>query len=505
MTVTARLVMQDVSKAFAGVRALRDVTVDGRSGEVLALMGENGAGKSTLLKILAGAYLPDHGTVAIDGETVSFRSPRDAHLAGVRVIYQEPEIIPHVSVAENVYVGELPRRGRYFDRRRLNAMLRDDLARYGFDKALDPSELGSRLSPAQRQLVEIMRALIADVRIIAFDEPTSSLSDVEVDSLFRLIRRLRDDGITVLYVSHRLPEIFRIADRVTVLRDGAVVGTRITTETDDDELVAMMVGRDLTDMFVRQSHEAGEVVLSVRHLTSDDVTDVSFDVRAGEVVGIAGLVGAGRSELAHAVVGNEPVRAGAVQVGGRTVRIRSPRDAVRAGIGFAPEERKAQALLMHRSVRDNISLAVLGRISVAHVVRRGEERRIATRYVKRLAVRTPSLEHAVANLSGGNQQKVVLARWLARRPRVLILDEPTRGVDVGAKAEIYQVINELAGEGIAIVVISSELPEILALADRVLVMQAGRITGELARSEATEERILALAMREDAVTTGAAS
>jgi L-arabinose transport system ATP-binding protein len=350
-----------------------------------------------------------------------------------------------------------------------------------------------------------MRALIADVRIIAFDEPTSSLSDVEVDSLFRLIRRLRDDGITVLYVSHRLPEIFRIADRVTVLRDGAVVGTRITTETDDDELVAMMVGRDLTDMFVRQSHEAGEVVLSVRHLTSDDVTDVSFDVRAGEVVGIAGLVGAGRSELAHAVVGNEPVRAGAVQVGGRTVRIRSPRDAVRAGIGFAPEERKAQALLMHRSVRDNISLAVLGRISVAHVVRRGEERRIAARYVKRLAVRTPSLEHAVANLSGGNQQKVVLARWLARRPRVLILDEPTRGVDVGAKAEIYQVINELAGEGIAIVVISSELPEILALADRVLVMQAGRITGELARSEATEERILALAMREDAVTTGAAS
>jgi L-arabinose transport system ATP-binding protein len=266
-----------------------------------------------------------------------------------------------------------------------------------------------------------------------------------------------------------------------------------------------MVGRDLTDMFVRQSHEAGETVLSVRHLTSDDVTDISFDVRAGEVVGIAGLVGAGRSELAHAIVGNEPVRSGFVQVGGRTVRIRSPRDAIRAGIGFAPEERKAQALLMHRSVRDNISLAVLGRISVAHVVRRGEERRIAARYVKRLAVRTPSLEHLVANLSGGNQQKVVLARWLARRPQVLILDEPTRGVDVGAKAEIYHVINELAGEGIAIVVISSELPEILALADRVLVMQAGRITGELARSEATEERILALAMREDAVTTGATS
>ena len=497
MTVPAdRLVMSDISKNFAGVRALRQVSLSARSGEVLALMGENGAGKSTLLKILAGAQVPDAGAITIDGSPVVFRSPRDAHAAGVRIIYQEPEIIPHVSVAENVYVGALPRRGRYFDRRRLNAQLREALARYGFD--LDPTALGSRLSPAQRQLVEIMRALIADVRVIAFDEPTSSLSDVEVDALFRLIRRLRDDGITVLYVSHRLPEIFRIADRVTVLRDGAVVGTRTTAETNDDELVAMMVGRDLTGMFRRLPHQAGDVVLTVSGLTSDDVRDISFDVRAGEVVGLAGLVGAGRSELAHAIVGNEPVRAGRILVDGRAVRVRSPRDAIRAGIGFAPEERKAQALLMHRSVRDNISLAVLSRISVAHVVRRREESRIARQFVDRLAVRTPSLDQVVANLSGGNQQKVVLARWLARRPKVLILDEPTRGVDVGAKAEIYDVINELAAEGIAIVVISSELPEILTLADRVLVMQAGRITGELSRDDATEERILALAMKEAA-------
>jgi L-arabinose transport system ATP-binding protein len=491
-----RLVMTDISKNFAGVRALRQVSLSARSGEVLALMGENGAGKSTLLKILAGAQVPDAGAITIDGSPVVFRSPRDAHAAGVRVIYQEPEIIPHVSVAENVYVGELPRRGRYFDRRRLHTQLREALARYGFD--LDPSALGSRLSPAQRQLVEIMRALIADVRVIAFDEPTSSLSDVEVDALFRLIRRLREDGITVLYVSHRLPEIFRIADRVTVLRDGAVVGTRTTAETNDDELVAMMVGRDLTGMFRRQPHQAGDVVLTVSGLTSDDVHDITFDVRAGEVVGLAGLVGAGRSELAHAIVGNEPVRAGRILVDGRVVRVRSPRDAIRAGIGFAPEERKAQALLMHRSVRDNISLAVLDRISVAHVVRRREERRIGRQFVDRLAVRTPSLDQVVANLSGGNQQKVVLARWLARRPKVLILDEPTRGVDVGAKAEIYDVINELAAEGIAIVVISSELPEILTLADRVLVMQAGRITGELSRDDATEESILALAMKEAA-------
>jgi ABC-type sugar transport system ATPase subunit len=491
-----RLAMRDISKNFAGVRALRGVTVEARAGEVLALMGENGAGKSTLLKILSGDYLPDHGSVVIDGEPVSFSSPRDAHAGGVRVIYQEPEIIPHVSVAENVYVGQLPRRGRYFDRRQLHARLRDDLARYGFAEALSPTALGSQLSPAQRQLVEIMRALIADVRVIAFDEPTSSLSNVEVDSLFRLTARLRDEGVAVLYVSHRLPEIFRIADRVTVLRDGAVVGTRVVEQTTDDELVSMMVGRDLTNMFARQSRDPGDVVLSVRNLGNDDVTDVSFDVRAGEVVGIAGLVGAGRSELAHAIIGNEPLGTGQVLIDGKRVRIRSPRDAIRAGIGFAPEERKAQALLMHRSVRDNISLAVLRRISVAHVVRRGEERRVASSYVNRLNVRTPSLEQPVANLSGGNQQKVVLARWLARKPRVLILDEPTRGVDVGAKAEIYHVINDLAADGIAVVVISSELPEILALADRVLVMRAGRITGELSRSDATEERILALAMKE---------
>jgi L-arabinose transport system ATP-binding protein len=498
---STRLAMRDIGKAFGGVHALRGVSIDARRGEVLALVGENGAGKSTLLKVLSGALLPDRGSVEIDGESVSFGSPHDALGAGVRVIYQEPEIIPHVSVAENIYVGSLPRRGHVVDRRRLNAQARADLARYGFGHALNPHTLGERLSPAQRQLVEIMRALIADVRVIAFDEPTSSLSDVEVDALFRLIRRLRDDGIAVLYVSHRLPEIFRIADRVTVLRDGAVVGTRAVADTSTDDLVSMMVGRDLTGMFVRQAHTAGKVVLAVRGVCSDDVTDISFEVRAGEVVGIAGLVGAGRSELARALIGDEPVRSGDVAVDGRTVRIRNPQDAIRAGIGFVPEERKAQALLMDRSVRDNVSLAMLRSISVGHVVRRREERRITADYVRRLAIRTPSLEQVVANLSGGNQQKVVLARWLVSNPRVLILDEPTRGVDVGAKAEIYHVINDLSAEGLAIIVISSELPEILALSDRVLVMRAGRISGELAREDATEERILALAMHDDLLAT----
>jgi L-arabinose transport system ATP-binding protein len=281
---------------------------------------------------------------------------------------------------------------------------------------------------------------------------------------------------------------------VTVLRDGAVVGTRATRQTDTDELVSMMVGRDLTGMYSRKAHPHGDVVLSVRGLSSDRVHDVSFEVHAGEVLGIAGLVGAGRSELAHAIVGNDPRTAGDIAVGGKAARIRSPRDAIRAGIGFVPEERKAQALLMERSVRDNTTLAVLPRISRMHVVRRGEERRIAREFARRLNVRTPSVEHVVANLSGGNQQKVVLARWLASRPKVLILDEPTRGVDVGAKAEIYDAIDDLAADGLAIIVISSELPEILALSDRVLVMQAGRIAGELSREETSEERILHLAM-----------
>ena len=490
----ARLVTQGLRKSFGGVHALRGVDVQAYGGEVLALVGENGAGKSTLLKILSGAYLPDAGEVAIDGKQVRFASPAAAHAAGVRVIYQEPEIIPHVSVAENMYVGELPNRLHRFSRRSLEERARADLARYGFTHALAPDALGEQLSPAQRQLVEIMRALIAEVRVIAFDEPTSSLSDTEVDALFTLIRRLRDEGVAVLYVSHRLPEIFRIADRVTVLRDGGIVGTRTIAQTDPDELVSMMVGRDLTGMYARRAHPHGDVVLSVRHVSAPKVDDVSFDVRAGEVLGISGLIGAGRSELAHAIVGNEPRTAGEIAVGGRVVRIRSPRDAIRAGIGFVPEERKAQALLMERSVRDNTSLAVLPRISRFHIVRRAAERRIATEFAHRLNVRTPSVEQVDGNLSGGNQQKVVLARWLASRPKVLILDEPTRGVDVGAKAEIYDAIDDLAADGLAIVVISSELPEILALADRVLVMQAGRIAGELAREDATEERILQLAM-----------
>jgi L-arabinose transport system ATP-binding protein len=501
----ARLAFDDVSKSFAGVHALRGVSLDVRAGEVLALMGENGAGKSTLLRVLSGEHAADSGSLLLDGRPLRLSGPREAQRAGLRVIPQEPEIVPHVSVMENVYLGALPRRGRLVDRKALAARMRADLAEYGFTGSLDPEALGSQLSAAQRQLVEILRALASKVRVIAFDEPTSSLSDNEVEALFSLIRRLRDDGVAVVYVSHRMAEIFRIADRVAVLRDGQYVGERAVAETDEADLVRMMVGRDLTDMFVRESRTPGEVVLEVAGLSNDNIHDVSLQVRAGEVVGIGGLVGAGRSELAQAIVGADPLTAGTVTVDGRRLRMHGPRDALRAGIGFAPEERKEQALLLQRSVRDNISLAILDRLTRWRIVRRREERKLAENYTRQLSIRTPSIEQLSGNLSGGNQQKVVLARWLARRPKALILDEPTRGVDVGAKAEIYSIISELAAQGVAMLVISSEMPELLGLSDRVVVMRDGRVSGELSREEATEERVLTLAMPGTSADTPTAS
>ncbi|SDH86246.1 monosaccharide ABC transporter ATP-binding protein, CUT2 family [Actinokineospora alba] len=486
-----------VSKNFAGVPALREVSVDFPAGQVTALMGENGAGKSTLIKILGGDHQPDGGGLELDGQSFKPATPADARAAGIRVIAQEPEIVPHVSVAENVYLGSLPRTaGRRLDRPALRERMRSDLARLGFAADLDPDTLGSKLTAAQRQLVEIMRALTTEAKVIAFDEPTSSLSEHEAEALFALIGRLREQGLSVIYVSHRMREIFRLADRIAVLRDGAFVGVRAVGETTEEEIVHLMVGRDLSTMFTREHGTPGEVVLDVRKVTTDDVLDVSLQVRSGEVVALAGLVGAGRSELAAALIGDVPIHSGEVRVDGVTLRLRQPRDAVRAGFGYAPEERKAQALLLQRGVRDNITLAMLDRLSRFRVVRRGEENRLAREYVAALRVRTPSIEQEVRKLSGGNQQKVVLARWLARKPKVLVLDEPTRGVDVGAKAEIYRIIDELAASGVAVLVISSELPEVLGLADRIVVMQSGRVTGELGRG-ATEAQILSLAMAED--------
>ncbi|MEW2167332.1 sugar ABC transporter ATP-binding protein [Streptomyces sp. NPDC007084] len=489
-----------VTKRFGAVQALNAVTVNFVAGEVTALMGENGAGKSTLLRILTGDHQPTEGHVVIDAEPAALSSPADARAAGIRIIPQEPEIIPHLSVAENVYAGALPRkRGRLLDRAELRRRIHDDLERLGFADVLDPSLLGSQLTPAQRQLVEIMRALTGAVpaRLIAFDEPTSSLSEHEVEALFALIRRLRGQGIAIVYVSHRMQEIFRLADRIAVLRDGSLVGIQEAAATNESQLVRLMVGRDLSAMFVRQRVATDRLVLDVRGLTTDDVTDISLRVHAGEVVGLAGLIGAGRSELALALAGDLPIHSGTVTLDGRELRAGDPSAVIKAGLGLAPEERKAQALFLQQSIRENTSLVVLERLRRFRFVRRSAERELAQQYTDRLRVRTPSIEHEVRKLSGGNQQKVVLARWLARKPKLLILDEPTRGIDVGAKAEIYQIIADLAAEGIALLVISSELPELLGLADRVVVMQGGRITGELDHRDADEESILALAMADD--------
>lgn len=488
------LVMRGIRKSFGPIEALTAIDLEAHAGEVLAIMGENGAGKSTLLKIMSGEHAPSAGEIIVDGVTKKFSAPADAMSAGIRVIYQEPEILQHLSVAENVYIGNLPSHRRFVNRRRVIEQTQSDIERLGFGSAITAKTMGEDLSPAQRQLVEILRALKDEVKIIAFDEPTSSLSDHEVTVLFEFIKRLRDTGVAILYVSHRIKEIFTIADRVTVLRDGRSISTSLLRDTSEQELVKNMVGRDVFGSFDRdRSHIAGKV-LEVRKVTTADVTNVSFDVRSGEVVALAGLVGAGRTELVKALLGDAKILSGDVVVEGKPVRLRSPIDAVRAGIGLAPEERKAEALLMTRSIRENVSLVILKSLTTARFIHRKKERSVVGDYVTRLRVRTSSMDQEVRTLSGGNQQKVVVARWLARSPKVLILDEPTRGVDVGAKADIYRIIGELAERGIAVLIISSELLEALGLADRILVMRGGEIVGELDGPSAAEEKVLSLAI-----------
>ncbi len=488
------LEIRNVSKAFPNVQALTDVSLDIRPGEILAFMGENGAGKSTLLKIINGDYQPDSGTLTMDGQRLLFPNPLAAHKAGVRVIYQEPEIIPGVNVAENIWVGELPKRFGFLQRRQLNEQVQRSLAEYGFANVLPMNLLGDELSSAQRQIVEIMRALKSGVRVLALDEPTSSLSDEEVERLFTLVRRLRDEGVAIIYVSHRIKEILRLCDRVAILRDGRLIAVRPAAELTDADIVRLMVGRELSDVFQRRAAATDREVLRVEKLNSNWHHNIDFHINAGEVVGFAGLVGAGRTELAKVIFGDLPKNSGRVVLDGREVKIRRPDDAIARGIGFAPEDRKREGLVLVRSVLENASIAILKRLSRFHFVRSRLERSVVAGFVEKLQVRTPSLYQDVGKLSGGNQQKVVLARWLAAKPKILILDEPTRGIDVGAKAEIYRLIDDLANQGLGIMLISSELPEILGLSDRIYVMQNGRITGELTGANATEEAVLGLAM-----------
>ncbi|MCE9544521.1 MAG: sugar ABC transporter ATP-binding protein [Planctomycetia bacterium] len=487
--------MQGIEKSFPGVRALRGVSLTLRGGEVLALMGENGAGKSTLIKVLAGAHLPDAGTIELDGQPVHFRSPHESQRAGIAVIYQEFNLIPGLSARENIFLGNERSRAGFVSRGSERAVAAELFQRLGL--AIDPETPCRRLTIAQQQGVEIAKALLLDARIIVMDEPTAALTPPEVDRLFQIINELRSRGIGVIYISHRLDEVFKIADSITVLRDGANVGGCTTSEMSRGKLIEMMVGRQMQDEFPRRVPAVAEPRLVVTGLRRGQaVRDVSFSVGRGEVLALTGLVGSGRTETARLIFGADEREAGEILLDGQRLTIRSPRDAIRNKIGLLPEDRKTQGLVLAQSARDNFGLPNLSWLSRWGFVALRRESKAFAVYRDQLKIRLPNEMQRVRNLSGGNQQKIVLAKWLARQCEVLIFDEPTRGVDVGAKYEIYLLINQLVAEGKSVLMISSELPEVLGLADRILVMHEGRITGEIANARAaTQQDIMALAIR----------
>ena len=487
--------MRGIGKSFPGVRALGDVSLALHSGEVLALVGENGAGKSTLMKILAGAQRADSGTIAIEGREVTIASPRDAELLGVGMIYQEFNLVPQLSALRNIVLGSEPVRGGMLDERaareRAGAVLRE----LGIDLPLD--RLAAHLSVAQQQLVEIAKALSRRARIIVMDEPTAALTDREIDALFEIIARLKKSGAGIIYISHRMDELPKIADRVTVLRDGTIVETRKTQDFPPAEVIRAMVGRPLDAHFPALPSIAVDaaVVLDVRDLRRGSIVNgVSFGVRAGEIVGLAGLIGAGRTEIVRAIAGADMPTSGSVAIDGTVCRIRSPHDGIEAGIAFITEDRKGQGLVLGMSVRNNMTLAHLAQFTGrGGLLNAKHEDEAAQKMTQDLRVRTPSIAQLVRNLSGGNQQKVVLAKWLLGQARVFLFDEPTRGIDVGAKAEIYALMLELLERGAAIVMVSSELPEVLGMSHRIFAIRGGRIVREFSRADATPDAVIAAA------------
>ncbi len=494
----AVLQLDGVVKSFPGVRALKGVSFDVVAGEVHALLGENGAGKSTLIKVMSGVHAPDAGTLAIDGETTTLDGPHAARTRGIATIYQELLLFPELTVAENIFMGHAPQaRIGGLDWRAMRAQARALLEALDIHD-LDVDGVVGTLSVGNRQRVEILRALSQDARVLIMDEPTAALGEHDVRRLFEIVRRLRARGVGIVYISHRMEEIFLLADRVSVLRDGEYVGTRRVADTDAGELVQMMVGRRIEQLFPKVEVPIGAPVLEVQDLVRLPATrGISLAVRAGEIVGLAGLVGSGRSELAQTIFGITPAQSGEIRIAGHAVRISSPAQARALGIAYVPEDRGTQGLVRPMTVRENVSLSVLGRVSHAGFIDRAAERQLADGAVEQFSIRTAGIEQIVAKLSGGNQQKIVLGKWLATRPRVLILDEPTRGIDVGAKAEIHRIMGELAGQGLAILMISSELPEVLGMSDRVLVVREGRIVAELPRAEALPEVVGAAMMGGD--------
>jgi rhamnose transport system ATP-binding protein len=482
--------LSGISKSFAGIRVLKDISFDVRPGEVHALLGENGAGKSTLIKVMAGVHRPDGGEIRISGIKTELSSPKVARAHGIAIVYQELLLFPELSVAENIFIGHAPRKawgGLDWSAMRAKARaLLDDLD----SQHIDVDTKVGTLSVANRQRVEIAKALSQDARVVIMDEPTASLAEADVRQLMRIVKRLRDRGVGIVYVSHKLPEIFALADRVTVLRDGAYIGTKDIAEVDERTLVSMMVGRSIDQLFPKSEAAIGAPVLELRNVSySNTVRNASLTLRAGEILGIAGLVGSGRTELALTIFGITPATSGEIRLDDKPIKITSPAQARDLGIAYVPEDRGLQGLVRPQTIAENIVHAILARISHLFMVDRGKEQSLANDFIQRLGIRTRGPHQIVRQLSGGNQQKVVLAKWLAAHPRILIMDEPTRGIDVGAKSEIHALMSRLAAEGLAILMISSELPEVLGMSDRILVMQSGKIVGEFERKDATPENV----------------
>ncbi len=486
------LEMKHIAKSFPGVRVLDDVTLRIKPGEVHALMGENGAGKSTLMKILMGIYTMDEGEMLLDGKPYHARGPKDAMEKGVAMIHQELNPILDMQVYENIFVGREKKRGLGVDK---NQMIRETQALMDeLDIDISPTAYMRDLSVAQCQLIEIVKAISLSSKVIVMDEPTSAITDKEVETLFEQIRRQKKAGVAIIYISHKMDEIFQICDTITVLRDGKFIGTDAAANMTENQLIHMMVGRDITEVFPKTEADMGQVILEVKNLSyGNRVKNVSFQLRRGEVLGISGLVGAGRSELVETIFGMRKKSGGEIFVDGKPVQINHPRHAIRNKIALITEDRKFTGLNLIGTVAENITIVNLGRLFRNGLINRKKEREIADIYIDKLSIRTPNAQQQIANLSGGNQQKVVIAKWLLSEPDVIILDEPTRGIDVGAKRDIYLLIGELVQQGKAVIVISSEIPEVMGLADRILVMAEGRVTGELERSEFSQERIMTYA------------
>ncbi len=489
------LQLRDIRKAFAGIQALDGVSFDSFAGSVHALIGENGAGKSTLVRVMTGAHTPDSGEIRVGGEPVTMRAPADAQRLGIAAIYQEPTLFPDLDVAENIFMSRQPLRPglRQVLWPAMYRQARELVDRLGV--RLDVRARVRGLSVADQQTVEIAKALSTDSRVLIMDEPTAALSLREVTELFRIVRQLRANDVAVIFISHRLEEIYEIADQITVLRDGKNVGGGTSQDLPQERLIQMMVGRTLDNLFPKEDADIGETVLQVEGLRRDGIfRDISFELRRGEILGLAGLVGARRTEVARAIFGIDRLHGGRILLHGKQISIGAPRDALRHGIAYLPEDRQHQGLVLSMSITHNVTLPILQSLTTAGWVHTREETTIATEQGRRLQLRgASSYLQAVRQLSGGNQQKVVLGKWLATHPQVLILDEPTRGIDVGTKAEVHRLISQLAGQGLAILMISSELPEVLGMSDRILVMREGRLTGEFSRDDASQEAIMAAA------------